>query len=195
MGHIWQPVFEVHQLIAQFNINNFVETGCADGSALRYMLPSGINLYSCDINPAMASQCQREFTEAEIIATNSLDFFDIINKKIEGPCLFWLDAHFPEYHGFKMDTTEFDLPLYAELLKIKEKAHYEKDVIIMDDIRVIDSPDNPRFIRGEIDGIVPLEKRSLQAFIDVFVDTHNYHLYHEDQGYLVFTPKINEVLK
>ena len=81
-------------------------------------------------------------------------------------------------------------PLFQELEAIKNKSNMEKDVIICDDMRVLQSPQNPRFNLDEMNEVADyLVEVDWESFVTVFASTHNAQSILVDTGLMVFTPK------
>jgi len=181
-------------LMQRFALSTIVETGCHIGCALDYARRCGFTkFYSCDISAEMVAIAQTNIPEAAIAHINSIDFLkDILNMfqrdEMDEPVLFFLDAHFPSlYEKPELETEETRWPLHREMELIK-KSRRTKDVIICDDIRCIDDPENPTNWHN-------LEERyrshrSYREFIDLFKDTHDVRICIDDTGRAIFTPKV-----
>jgi len=173
-----------------YNLETFVETGCFEGAGIGYAKARGYDdIYSCDIGENYVNQCRELFPTAKIQNTNSLTFLKDLLPTLNTTCLFWLDAHFPDYYGTN-DPSEINrLPLIDEIKLIKElKPSFAKDVIICDDIRNFKSSDNPRYREGELESRFELEVNWYE-FVNLLSDTHNHYLMQEHDGVMVFTPK------
>lgn len=157
----------------------FVETGCYKGYGLNTASAYFVELYSCDISGKYVEHCRRLFPQAVIRNQDSLSFLMDICPCITGKTVFWLDAHYPNQYDHKITENETNkFPLQEELKIIRyRKPGYKSDIIICDDLRVIQSEDNP--VRGEI-GCRNLKhrhlifKKTLSEYLDVFRDTHDY---------------------
>jgi hypothetical protein len=180
----------------RFGIVNFVETGCFLGEALRYVQQyTGIpqhQMFSCDINPQYVQAVSQEFPNANLRCQGSLEFLMELLPKLEGPTLFWLDAHFPELHG----SNGFDVPQWPLLEEIdtvlRLKRDVGRDIILCDDIRVIEDPANPAW-RTCGQGLPDQYIRRVDwgDFLSKFVDTHCIEVLNIDTGVLQALPKFN----
>ena len=178
----------VHALTKNYSLTEFVETGCYQGEGLDHAQRLGYsNLYSCDIDLARVTECQITFPTAVIVHQESVVFLEHILPRVHGAALFWLDAHYPADYG-QEETTATKFPIIEEILRIKQyKTDYQRDVIIIDDIRVFDSQDNP-FVNRSI-GEYYMMDLSIQQITDLLSDTHDYQLVQADTGNLIFTPR------
>lgn len=174
-------------LIKQYQLINFIETGCHTGSGIYHAFANGLtNIYSCDIDKKFVDICQNRFPDAVVSHLHSVDFLTEILDIIPGNCLFWLDAHFPELTGGISKTEEERFPLFKELELISKKPDVENDVILVDDIRVIISDDNP--IKQEFDDQYKIMGSSLKDLIDLFPQ-HNSEIINFQEGLLFLLPK------
>lgn len=178
----------VNDLTRNYSLTEFVETGCFQGEALDYAQRLGYsNLYSCDIDPLRVKECQTRFPNAVVVHQESVGFLEQVLPRVQGAALFWLDAHYPADYG-QEETTATKFPIIEEILRIKQyKTDYQQDVIIIDDIRVFDSRDNP-FINRSI-GEYYMMDLSIRQITDLLSDTHDYQLVQADTGNLIFTPR------
>lgn len=177
----------IKPFITDYQISNFVETGCHTGSGIQHALVNGIeNIYSCDIDKKFVDICRHRFPGAMIVNSHSVDFLNDIVEIIPGNCLFWLDAHFPELTGGTSKNEEERFPLFKELQVISKKTDIEKDVILIDDIRVIISDDNP--IKQEFDDQYKIYGTTIKDLTDLFPN-HKAEILNFQEGLLLFTPK------
>lgn len=127
----------VELLIQRHGLEVFVETGCYEGDSLRYVSPWLYPRYSCDINFECVQKCVKD---GLIYHGDSREFLQWVLPKLPAlPTLFWLDAHFPGVYGLN----GVRWPLYEELQILARKKGIEQDVVMCDDMRVIQSEDNP----------------------------------------------------
>jgi hypothetical protein len=176
------------ELIAKHKIKMFVETGCGEGDALRYADELGLEpRFSCDLNPANVAKCA---AWGSVFEMDSLQFLaDLMLKPMNQhapPCLFWLDAHFPEHHGFEGATLEQRWPLLSELRILARKRRIEKDLVICDDMHVIHQPDNPTY-HAWLDPYFKIEgvtMKDLTWMLPLDATIHNI-----DTGILVLEPR------
>lgn len=178
----------VNDLTRDHLLTEFVETGCYMGEGLEHAQQLGYrNLYSCDIDLARVTECQSKFPSAVVVHQESVGFLASTLPHVQGATLFWLDAHYPADYG-QAESVETKFPVIEEILRIKQyKVNYQQDVIIIDDIRVFDSEDNP-FINRSI-GEYYMMDLSVQQLTDLLSDTHDYQLVQADTGNLIFTPR------
>jgi hypothetical protein len=177
----------IRPFLDQYKISNFIETGCHTGSGIRHAVINGIqNIYSCDIDKKFVDICHQQFPNAIIMHSHSVDFLNGIVEIIPGNCLFWLDAHFPELTGGTSKNEEERFPLFKELEILSKKSDIENDVILVDDIRVIISEDNP--IKQDFDDQYKIYGTSIKDLTDLF-PKHKAEILNFQEGLLLFTPK------
>ena len=88
--------FPLAPFVQHYGIQNFVETGCLGGGGMKAAMDAGIGkIFSCDIVKGCADACQRAFPKAVVMNLDGSAFLERIIPHLVGPCLLWLDAHFP----------------------------------------------------------------------------------------------------
>lgn len=193
---------ELHDTKAQhykdtFDLECFVETGCYRGDGIKTAIDMGFDpVISCDINQSWLAHCASRFVSDayrnrfSLHAGASHVALPPMCREAEGPTLFFLDAHLPEMYGMASPSSLEVMPVLAELAAIRQnKAEFEHDVIICDDMRIIKSDDNPRWRPGETICCEPVEGLSIQMLRSVFNQTHDVVLDPHAEGMLIFTPK------
>lgn len=111
-----------------YNLKTFVETGTCDGGTLAAMVPLFDRLYSIDLDSTVYLDAKRRFVnepKVTLIHGNSAVELPKLLPSLEGPVLFWLDAHDAEYQG----------PIVQELSSIF--ASNAAGVILIDDMDYI----------------------------------------------------------
>lgn len=181
-----------HQLKEWFSgVDNFVETGCYKGEGLSEAAPHCKKLYSCDLFDKWINISSKRVPEAIIVRQPSTLFLTMLLPSLAGHTFFWLDAHFPKQYG-KGEVNSYPVfPLPTELALIRSlKKDFQHDVILCDDIRVIQSNDNP--VRCAI-GQHHVRKEhliynlSLAEIVEPFNTTHTYEFVGLDA--LLFLPR------
>jgi hypothetical protein len=138
---------KLDNLIEQYNLTLFVETGCFYGDSTKHASSKGFKeIYSCDIDPEMIAHCQKTLankdTRIHLVLNDSLTFLKELLPKLdkEQNCLFFLDAHLPGHDkrsNYKdIQLSELTFPLEQELDIIYNLRNKSKDVIIIDDLRI-----------------------------------------------------------
>ena len=190
MTVLWHHDLAVRELKQQYGLTTFVETGCYEGKGLIYALGLGFeHLLSCDIVDRHAHWCRVYIPKAQTLTQDSEGFLKRILPSLDEPTLFWLDAHYPLYYGHSHDTKETKIPTLTELRMIRDtKPNFERDVIIVDDLRALEPKDNPFYV-GRIEEYLMADGYYVTDFIDVFKDTHEYLLVYGETGNLIFRPK------
>ncbi len=177
----------IEPLIDRYEIENFIETGCHTGSGIAHALQSGIhNIYTCDIDLKFVELCRNRFQGITAMHKHSVDFLKEIADVIPGASIIWLDAHFPELTGGKSNNKEEWFPLLEELKVLSKKDGVEHDVIIIDDIRVIISEDNP--IKQDFDKQYEIHGHTIKEITDLFPN-HKSEVLNFQEGLLFLVPK------
>ena len=191
--------FPVDALAERHGLVSFVETGTATGKglALAAAVPRFTALHSVEIVPALVAAARVQFAADPRVTVwegSSADVMPMILRELPpGPCLFWLDAHFPGAHTGADYAAEGDLvrrlPLEAEVAAIAAARPGAGDVLLIDDARIYQPgpygagdlpPDWP-----------PLAgcTRSLEFVRKAYGGTHGIVVDYADQGYVMVTPR------
>ena len=194
--------FNLNSYIEKYNTTTFVETGLGRGDGLKYAQNSSFKkLYSIEILQSIIDLSKDDFANderIEIICANSVDGLKDIFKKTpkDENILFWADSHFPGYDlGLSAIDAEKDesirLPLWNELLLIKESRPQSKDVILMDDLMIFSEIEV--FPHNHLKDVHRIKNEVYKNYLDkiknLFSETHEYQLFYEDSGYLAIFPK------
>ena len=186
----------------QYGLSTFVETGCYLGDGIATALAWGFEcVFSCDLHPDHVEHCRRRFAE-EIrsgrVAIFEGDSIAVLEGKIlpamGGPALIYLDAHFPAYYGLAEVGPSTRFPLREELDAIRRhRAGKAADVVLCDDMRVIESPDNPTFCRDLPRSLVVTEF-GLDSLRNALPGTHEAVLLNVGESVLALLPVSQESL-
>jgi len=207
MGQINHPV-KLKQMLQDFQISNFVESGTGDGSSMDKVLLAEVvdNSYGVELDDELYANLEEKYKGLDYVHLYkgyTEDCFDKVISQLDGsPTLWWLDAHFPgaDYgdagYGAEEDINK-RLPMEKELQIMVQNRDLSNDIIFMDDLRIyVDRP----FVAG------PWSQRKLYGadgydFVEQLIgDTHILIEHHGDQGYLLAFPvdtpedKIREVI-
>ena len=186
----WLTHIDIKKYREEYNLVDFIETGCWQGAGIRQAYDSGYHrAYSCDINEEFVTMCKTLFPYAHIEHSESLEFLTQLLPTQTNKTLFWLDAHFPDIYGQDEFAEEFRIPLLTEIELIKQlKPNYKDDVIVCDDMRTFRSDKNPTYTAGELP-----EKHLVDVdwdnFIGMLSETHDYELINNYDGVIIFYPK------
>lgn len=188
--------FDLANLIEEYNIDFFFETGTwkGDGVAYSSKLPFK-KLFSCEIIEEIYNKAVVRFKNENNISVfhgSSEEALYKLNDQIKGNCIFWLDAHYPgaeegihSYNEFEKENVR--LPLHTELDIIRKLRPNYNDVIIVDDLRIYE---HGPFKNGNMpDSILPPAIRNINFAYDLFSDTHEIIKLYQDHGYIVIVPK------
>ena len=124
----------VRQFAKQFGTRTLVETGTFRGEMIHAMRRTFDNIYSIELDPVLFNEARvrfAKFSHITILQGDSGAVLSDLLKRIDEPCLFWLDGHWsdgPTARGSK------ETPIMEESLSIlghRCKGH----VILIDDAR------------------------------------------------------------
>jgi hypothetical protein len=188
--------FDLTRIIREYHTPYFFETGTWKGDAVAYALESPFTkIISIEIIPEIAIEAGKRFLSTDkvkIIEGNSVDVMAKELPKLNGNCVFWLDAHFP---GADAGMTDYDaiedeetrLPLAKEVEIIKTTRAGFNDVLIIDDLRIYE--DGP-YQNGLVPpNAMPGGARSISFVYQYFETTHYIFKSFLDEGYILLFPK------
>lgn len=198
MGQIYQGV-NINNIIKEFKIKNFIETGTGIGDSLSFMIKfEELNLYSIELMDELYEELIKKFKDENNIKLikgfSTKELKKLLNIISTDPTVFWLDAHFPGA-DFAIRNLGYDsqidnsirLPLEHELTVIsKSNRNIKNDIIVIDDLRI--------YKDGPYEGGVWGERATLGGtnitFVkELFINTHNIYESYKQQGYIILIPK------
>ena len=189
--------FNLDLAIRQYDAPVFFETGTWRGDGLAYACKAPFHkLLSVEIIPELAEKARERFAgdqRVEIIESDSIqafeDHLDVLSENI----IFWLDAHYPGAEeglaGYDAELGAHDrrLPLEMELELIYNKRRHNRDLIIIDDLRIYEQGN---YESGNLPvKITDNAKGKLNPAISRFESTHEIIRLKANEGYLVLRPK------
>ena len=190
MGSI-KHMIQVYDLVKRHQLNCFIETGSNRGDGIAAAIESGLDrVFSCDLDQIMIDHCRSLFPRdsVKLYQGYSIEVLGKMCSECDGKALFFLDAHFPEFYNLDGGGHErYPIPEEIEIIK-RSKKGYENDVIVVDDTRVIQSADNPRFRSQEEAGVAVVKNMSIKSIQDLLSDTHSMTHNFDNEGYLIFQP-------
>lgn len=190
--------FDIAGLQRLHGLVSFVETGTAAGDSLALAAAASFKaLHSVEIVPELVAAARARFASDRRVKVWEGDTCLILNTVLQalpaGPCLFWLDAHFPGAHsGAEYDAEKSlmrRLPLERELEVIVAVRPSAGDVILIDDARIYQP--GP-YAGGDLPADWPPlagAKRSLGFVRAAYGHTHGVVVDYSDQGYVMVVPK------
>ncbi len=116
----------------RFSINIFIETGTYLGNTVNAVKKNFKEIYSIELNKVLYLKAKQKFIKYKHINVklgDSSEKLPEILSKIDGPCLFWLDAH---YSGKNTSKTNVETPITKELLYILNHPN-KNHIILIDD--------------------------------------------------------------
>lgn len=117
-----------------FNTHILIETGTYLGDMVQAMRKSFTRIISFELDQTLAAQAQNRFANdnhIEIIQGDSGKLLGELLKRINEPCLFWLDGH---YSGGITAKGALETPIKNELTAILSHP-IDGHVILIDDAR------------------------------------------------------------
>jgi hypothetical protein len=196
MGELF--FFQIGKLIEIFHADTFFETGTGFGFGvyMARMFPFK-NIFSVEILASEVERLRPAFSSdprVQLFAGRSTDAMAKVLPQISGNIIFWLDAHFPGRHQHlatydaekDLDTR---LPLEQELALIKQLRPNNRDVILIDDLRIYEKD---KFGWGNLSdfGQEAVGKYDSRFLYTMFAETHNAQRYLNHSGYLALLPKL-----
>jgi hypothetical protein len=187
--------FSLSSYIESYGIETFIETGTYKGDGLEYASRFGFkNLFSIELMDKFYLESLGRFSgdpRVSIIKDTSIDGLEKITKEMESKCIFWLDAHLPNFYdpSYGNDYSgqkELLIPLEDELKVIKNNKDIRGDVFIIDDIRIYE---NDNYQSGNWTDTEETKVRGIDFIRDILSETHNIQKDLRDEGYLICTPK------
>jgi hypothetical protein len=133
----------VRQLAADGSLETFVETGTYRGETTAFAASLFQRVVTLEIRQDFQDEAKancREFSNIEFVLGDSANKLDAVVEALEGPALFWLDAH----SGGGYFGADDYRPVLAELAGIT-KSTFE-NVVIIDDARAFLTPPPPPFV-------------------------------------------------
>lgn len=188
--------FDLTRIIREYHTPYFFETGTWKGDAVAYALKSPFaKIISTEIIPQIALKAGKRFLSTDkvkIIEGNSVDVMAEELPKLNGNCVFWLDAHFP---GADAGITDYDaiedeetrLPLAKEVAVIKTTRTHFNDVLIIDDLRIYE--DGPFEKGNSPTDSLPRKNRNIHFIYEYFSASHVILKSYLDEGYVLLFPK------
>lgn len=183
---LWNPL---QALVAKYGIVNLVETGTGpNSSGLEAAKRLGLRGYSCDVFAPCVERARGLYPDATLYHGESLSFFAHILPTLQGPTFFWLDGHCPTDQTCAPGPV---FPPYEELTMIKAlKPNYGSDVMWLDDVAMVDVPDNPCATPWDVDlaGVrwQGAKEHSWAEYLALLDSSHDHEL---TDGILRLTPR------
>jgi len=122
----------------RYGLVNFVETGTKAGYGLEAAARLGFaRCLSCEIDPALAAAAAARFPDADVRCSDSLSFLEAALPSLEGPTLFWLDAHrrFRDIGPDDDMRTAWPVLHEVDLIRRFRNSAVAGDVLLCDDLR------------------------------------------------------------
>lgn len=187
MGYV--SYYDLNYFIKTYKIKNFIETGTLYGEGVEYAQKYDFDkIVSIEIEDDLAEQARVKFSEDDrvnIITGDSAEKIEEAISIVGGPCIYWLDAHFPggdrndEHRKGYMETTSVEsrVPLLKEIQTISESPYFSESVLLIDDARLFEenNPNLNNHLRSigqpdvTRDLLCPYTTKDL---VDILLETH-----------------------
>ncbi|MCB0413002.1 MAG: hypothetical protein KDD50_01630 [Bdellovibrionales bacterium] len=188
--------FDLKKFKTNYGLKHFFETGSFKGEGIKHARKFDFEkIWSSEIMDEYVQLCQDRFAEdsrVKIYKGTSADIITNEVSKLDGPTLFWLDAHFPGADGGLREYDEekdfhLKFPLQREIELIAKVRLGQKDVFIIDDLWIYDESE---FQSGYLpEYITPPKDRSIDFIIENFGNTHHIIRCYDHEGYIILIPK------
>jgi hypothetical protein len=171
----WGPPEDlVLRLRDRFGLDTFVETGTFQGATAAWAARHFHRVLSVELSPTMfarASATLGGLNNVEMAQDHSVTFLEKIVRKLEGPALFWLDAHW--CGGAPTGGSPNGLcPLLDEIAEVNRST--SDHFILIDDARYFltppEPPYNPAFWPSLWEVMTALHGRSKERYSIVLDD-------------------------
>ena len=194
-------LFDIKNYIEEYEIDTFVETGTYLGDSLDYATEFNFKeLYSIELLDIFFLKCVDRFKSRKnvhLIKNNSIDGLESLLSDIsQKKCLFWLDAHLPDFYDESFDSNytkneNLFIPLKEEIKTIKKIKNIEKDIFIIDDLRIYEKGN---FEHGNWDGYLKNENSvyGIKFIEDLLNTTHTISKDYRHEGYIICEPIKNK---
>jgi hypothetical protein len=132
----------IRRLARRFHLAVFIETGTYRGDMVEAVRDDFDRVYSIELGAELCRRARERFAGDERIVLLQGDSGEILGdllRKINRPCLFWLDSHFSD-----ADTARSGLitPVLRELEHIFRHELAGRHVILIDDARLFNGEDD-----------------------------------------------------
>jgi hypothetical protein len=138
----------VIEYIKRFSIDTFIETGTYKGKMVYAVMLHMKEIYSIELDEIYFQKAKRKFAgypNIHIIQGHSGEVLPKILKKIDKPCLFWLDAH---WSGGSTAKGDIETPIMREMQCILGHLRGAEHVILIDDARCFKSESDYPTLKG-----------------------------------------------
>ena len=176
------------ELINEYKLEIFVETGCYRGNSLDFALKLGFDkLFSCDIDQEAITNCNERFittNKIQLYHKDSISFLRTVLPAINKNALFWLDAHLPGFDktsGQVYEKNKHNFPLEKESTLINNARKDFNDIILIDDLRIYED--------GEFESGNWTDRNKFGDLDLSFLDKYDYNVqkFYQQEGYIILT--------
>lgn len=188
--------FNLKEYIEKYDSKFLIETGTWHGAAVDYALTFNFEkIFTIELLKEYYDGCVEKFKDDDSVIlfnSNSIDgLVKIFDENVIGNCLYWLDAHLPDFYD-KSYSSDYKnnkkilIPLEEELKAIVKNKDVLNDVFIIDDLRIYKK--GP-FKKGEWHGAINVGLGGIDFIHELLGETHDIEESYDDEGYILCTPK------
>jgi hypothetical protein len=126
----------IRRYARRFRTPVLVETGTYRGTTVRAMRRRFEQIYSIELGEELYERARARFAGDEhihILHGDSAELLPALARRIDEPCLFWLDGHFSDWGTAR---GAWDSPLERELEAVLARTQ-DRDVVLVDDARLL----------------------------------------------------------
>lgn len=189
--------FDLKPFIEKYKLEYMIETGTCYGDGVAYGLQFGFKyIFSVELIDTFYKHSIARFANNDNVqivnGTSEVGLQKILTENKIGNCLFWLDAHLPNFYEKENYSNDYKkdkqilIPLENELLTICKNKDVSNDVFIVDDLRIYETNN---YQKGNWDGAIAAGVGGTVFIYKLLEKTHDIFKYMDDEGYLVCTPK------
>lgn len=168
-----RPADEMFRFFVENGAKTFVETGTFHGGGVIMARKSEFpRIISIEVVREFHEECLEKFADpikqgqVELVLGDSATCIADICRRIDEPCVFWLDAHF---QGVEAEFDASNCPLNAELEAIIARGN-PSDIILIDDLRLLQNPSAWRGHDVVLDKALGALHRAITDSIAVYLD-------------------------
>ncbi|MCE2680777.1 MAG: hypothetical protein LW629_10090 [Burkholderiales bacterium] len=170
-----RPSSKYFEIFAQIPNVTFVETGLYRGDGVDAALRSGFKkIYSIEPVQEFIDKCTVRFKKhvdsgsVKLVQGGSETELKKVLDEVTGPVVYWLDGHF---QGVKQGEEE-NCPLNKEIDAILARADFSRDVILIDDLRLVKDQKRWRGHNAELTNIISKLVSTLTGHVTLYFDGH-----------------------
>jgi hypothetical protein len=189
-------ILDINLTKNKYKLEYFIETGTGLGETIEFVKNIDFKLIqTCEINMDQYEKTKEKYNQNNIVFYNypSITALPIMLNNIDGPALFYLDAHFPGLGYSTSDvistkhTMDEILPLENELNLLTSWINITQSVVVIDDLRIYKQGN---YDSGDAARLREILSQPDSNFLNTFlIETHNRLESEIYQGCVYYYPK------